>query len=76
MKNPKNKPLRIVRDKPYKSRDCDDTYLQVLAMLAVAESNLVKAGKDSAMPHFLAIVKEIEDCYNIKFEQMPDDATE
>jgi len=44
----------------------------MLAQLAVAQSNLVKAGKDSAMPHFIAIVKELERIYGFTFEQVDD----
>jgi len=42
----------------------------MLVTLALAQSNLVKAGKDSAMPHFIAIVKELEELYGFKFEIM------
>ena len=72
-KNPKNKPLRIVssrKDRPVdKGRRTTENYMLVLSNLAIAESNLVKAGKDSAMPHFIAIVKEIEEYYGIEFTQ-------
>jgi len=41
--------------------------LTSLSNLAIAETNLVKAGKDSALPHFIAIVKEIERIAGFKF---------
>lgn len=64
-KNPDNKPLRIVQ-----TNSCPDyvsTYGIMLSNLAVAQSNLVRAGKDSAMPHFIAIVKELERVYGFEF---------
>jgi hypothetical protein len=73
MKNPDNNPLRIV----YKD---DATRLQrlkcidfsdMLTRLAIAEATLVKAGKQSALPHFIAIVKELEEIWGFRFEQMP-----
>jgi len=69
-KNPENKPLRITYSKSSTevNNQNDATFPLVLAQLAVAQSNLVKAGKDSAMPHFIAIVKELERCYGFKFE--------
>lgn len=71
MKNPKSKPLRIVptgkRDPAYYRED----YSAMLSQLATAQSYLVKAGKDSALPHFIAIVKELERIYGFKFEIMP-----
>jgi hypothetical protein len=70
MKNPDNKPLRIVTGGINTSDPQTWTlnYGIMLSNLAIAESNLIKAGKDSAMPHFLAIVKELEKIYNFKFE--------
>lgn len=67
MKNPDNKPLRIVR---LAVDRYPETYPQMLSLLAIAQSNLVKAGKDSAMPHFIAIVKELESLYAFRFEIM------
>ena len=70
VKNPDNKPLRIVR-----TRDTfisPESYVQMLSNLAIAESNLVKAGKDSALNHFIAIVKELEKECGFKFEIMED----
>lgn len=67
MKNPDNKPLRIKRKR---LGPPPQDYGQVLALLAVAQSNLVKAGKDSAMPHLIAIIKELEDLYGFVFEIM------
>jgi hypothetical protein len=65
MKNPDGRPLRIVAPEHLKN---DTSYGIVLSNLAIAESNLVRAGKDSAMPHFIAIVKELEKMYEFKFE--------
>lgn len=60
-KNPDNKMLRIVGGHTRKVCNVGvKTYATVLSNLAIAESNLVRAGKDSAMPHFIAIVKELE----------------
>ena len=70
MKNPNTKMLKIVDAFPTKDPDNplnSYNYAFVLSNLAIAESNLVKAGKDSAMPHFLAIVKEIERVFGFKF---------
>ena len=67
-KNPDNKPLRIRKTSLLGQRPPD--YGQMLVTLALAQSNLVKAGKDSAMPHFIAIVKELEELYGFKFEIM------
>ena len=83
MKNPDNKPLRVVFN-----TDCKflhnainsgrtlqiaeveylNGYTNALAQLAIAQSNLAKQGKDSAMPHFIAIVKELERVYGFRFE--------
>ena len=66
MKNPENKPLSII----YQGMSPDvepGTYALVLSNLAIAESNLVRAGKDSALPHFIAIVKELEDVCGFRF---------
>lgn len=79
-KNPNNNPLRIVpidqNKRTTNIRRNTDEYMLVLSNLAIAESNLVKAGKDSAFPHFIAIVKEIEDYYGIKFTQEIQDQEE
>lgn len=69
MKNPKSKPIRIVCDPACRTTE----YIETLRQLAIAESNLVKAGKDSAMPHFIAIVKELEAYHRFHFEQIPDE---
>lgn len=71
-KNPDNKPLRIVAPNGAPRKDRSWEYGRVLSQLAIAESNLVLAGKDSAMPHFIAIVKELERIYGFKFEQVED----
>jgi len=67
-KNPENKALRIVR-KSNIIRDMS-LYVQTLSSLAIAESNLIRAGKDSAMPHFVATVKELEKVLEFSFEVM------
>ena len=74
-KNPENKPLRITyleNDEYRLFNEREGAYVTVLSNLAIAESNLVRAGKDSALPHFIAIVKEIEKVLGIKFEQTGD----
>lgn len=71
MKNPENKSLKIVD-----TFDCikdgrqvsKDAFAIALSNLAVAEATLVKAGKDSAMPHFVAIVKRLESLCGFEFE--------
>jgi len=72
MKNPDNKHLRITPPRFVASglpiTEAATGYAIVLSNLAIAESNLVKAGKDSALPHFIAIVKELERMYGFKFE--------
>ena len=68
-KNPENKPLRIVRG----DKNIDEAeYQRMLIQLAVAQSSLIRAKKDSAWPHFVAIVKEIEKYYDFTFEQIDD----
>ena len=80
-KNPENRPLRIKRGANNLLRGVppgglgglkDGVYAVVLSNLAIAQSNLVRAGKDSAMPHFIAIVKELEDIYDFTFEVLED----
>ena len=68
MKNPEGKILKIVDRFRQRSQVSDDTYAVVLSNLAIAESNLVKAGKDSALPHFIAIVKELERLCEFEFK--------
>jgi len=70
MKNPEKKPLRIVWDYSRAEFSVQQSRVQALSHLAVAESNLVRAGKDSALPHFIAIVKELESVLGFKFEQI------
>lgn len=62
MKNPDYTPLKIVRTRSLREVPFPGTaqYVSALSNLAIAESNLVRAGKGSALPHFIAIVKEIE----------------
>jgi hypothetical protein len=67
MKNPENKPLRIVYTHNDKAARLQQEYCVVLSNLAIAESNLVRGGKESAMPHFIAIVKELEKVYGFEF---------
>lgn len=72
MKNPDSKPLCIKRG-PFNPLSLngavrDANYALMLSNLAIAQSNLVRAGKDSAMPHFIAIVKELEAMYDFTFE--------
>jgi hypothetical protein len=69
-KNPDNKPLRIVYTTNDNEARRHQEYCVVLSNLAIAQSNLVKAGKDSAMPHFIAIVKELERVYGFEFKIM------
>lgn len=71
MKNPDSKMLSVVWHNNITPKG-DDALAAVLAQLAIAESNLVRAGKDSAMPHFIALIKAIEDIYNFKFEVLPE----
>jgi hypothetical protein len=66
-KNPENKMLEIVNSRDGHSAPTE-VYIAVLSSLAIAESNLVRAGKDSAMPHFIAIVKELERLCDFKFK--------
>lgn len=84
MKNPEGKALRLRRNGWYSGVSPEfDTRLErqeflrnyglVLSNLAIAESNLVKAGKDSALTHFIAIVKELENLYGFNFETMEDE---
>lgn len=70
MKNPDSKPLRIVYTTNDNEARRDQAYCIALSNLAIAQSNLVRAGKDSAMPHFIAIVKELERVYGFEFKIM------
>ena len=71
-KNPENKPLRISAcgRKYMRPGRCSGEYARMLSSMLIAQSNLVKAGKDSAMPHFIAIVKELEEIFDFRFEQV------
>lgn len=73
-KNQDNRPLKVIhRFNSVGGRDSkvsDSIYAQVLSNLAIAESNLVRSGKGSAMPHFIAIVKELERICAFEFEIM------
>lgn len=66
----KNKPLRLVHTKNFIN---NEQLPVVLSNLAIAEALLVRAGKDSAMPHFIALVKEIERYYGFEFEVIDDE---
>lgn len=72
MKNPENKSLRIVKPPKVELVSDRNTYVIALSNLAVAESNLIRAGKDSALNHFIAIVKELERVLGFTFEIMED----
>jgi hypothetical protein len=67
MKNKENKPLRIVWENIF-INDFEKQKVLILSNLAIAESNLIKASKQSALPHFIAIVKEIENLLGFRFE--------
>jgi len=41
----------------------------ILTMLAQSEAMLHKEGVKSALPHYIAIVKELEDYYGFTFEE-------
>lgn len=77
MKNPEGKQLRIkstlyIHNDENKKRGFShvsvSTEVIVLSNLAVAEATLVRAGKQSALPHFIAIVKRIEEICGFTFE--------
>jgi len=42
-------------------------YVETLRAMLIAEAQLVVAKKDSAMPHFLAVVKELERIHGFEF---------
>lgn len=75
MKNPDSKPLEIVFDDinfvPFQDRSEKDHIERAIpAIIAIMECNarLVRAGKSSAMPHFIACVKFLEEFYGFRFE--------
>lgn len=76
MKNPDSKPLRIVAPQWHNSSEPFGSNRMLVANSRAIQnyglmlSNLVKAGKDSAMPHFIAIVKELESIYGFEFNIM------
>lgn len=74
MKNPEQKPLRIIHRSKVIEDMCDSSssYPIVLGLLAVAEAILWKAGKKSAEQHFIALVKELETQYGFYFDTMED----
>jgi hypothetical protein len=66
-----NKHLRIVRTtSTYGHPDHKDNQIQVLIGLAQAEATMHAAGVKSAMPHFIAIVKELETILGFTFEKV------
>jgi hypothetical protein len=64
------KPLRIIRKQYYTGATytAKEDYTRDLAQLAIAEAILVRAGKTKALPHFIAIVKELERIHGFHFE--------
>jgi hypothetical protein len=67
----KQRPLKIQQwpnRQGFVPNDPSDNYISSLNALLIAESNLVAAGKDSAMSHLLAIVKELERIHCFTFE--------
>lgn len=80
-KNPENKPLKIVWDKSKSALSGMGTktveaYIRSLDAMLVAQATLVKAGKSSALPHFLATVKELEHLHGFHFEILEDQSEE
>lgn len=69
MMNPEGKPLRMVP--PHIEAQ---NYGIMLSNLAIAESNLVRAGDKSARTHFIAIVKELERIYGFEFRIVGEDS--
>lgn len=69
MLNPNNDPLKIVRhgSDDENNRQGSD-YPLTLAILALSEAMMAKH-KQSALPHFIALVKELEDHYGFTFEK-------
>lgn len=45
-----------------------EAYASMLVEMMKVQAMLVKQGKDSAMPHLIAIVKELEELFGFKFE--------
>ena len=80
MKNSDCRPLRIISEFSKNKENQTsrigavslDAYVVALSNLAIAESNLIKAKKSSALPHFIAIIKELETLCGFKFEILPD----
>lgn len=67
-KNPNNKSLVIVKDTDNLGAKSTREYIKTLRALLIAQSNLVRSGKSSGLPHFLAVVKELERLHNFSFE--------
>lgn len=74
MKNPENKKLIIVSNiEAGLNNEFNIIYANMISSLAIAESNLVRVGKESAMPHFIACVKELERIFKFRFETYEDE---
>ena len=73
-KNPENKPLRIVRTG--RGMFIESEYARALLEIMKCQAMLVRGGKDSAMPHFIACVKALEKMHEFKFEVMEDGTEE
>lgn len=65
--NKKYEPLKIVRTSDGVR---NDRYVEVIMEMMRCNAMLVRAGKDSAMPHYIACVKELEDIIDIRFEKL------
>tara|TARA_R110000782_G_scaffold102791_5_gene190187 strand:+ start:21556 stop:21762 length:207 start_codon:yes stop_codon:yes gene_type:complete len=63
-----NKHLRIVR--PEGLRGTSTLYIKVLSDLARDQTRLHAAGVKSALPHFIAIVKELERVLAFEFKEV------
>jgi len=65
-------PLRVVTQKERRSPD-DKARIDAIIAIMHANSRLVGAGKDSAMPHYIACVKYLEEYYGFTFEKLNND---
>ncbi len=54
---------------------CHEDYGTMLSNLAIAEAQMYAAGMKTAMPHFIAIIKELERIYGFQFETVNDEHT-
>ena len=64
MKNKEGKPLRVKKE----GVSYSPAYCSMLCALLQSEATLVAAGKDSALPHYIAIVKHLEHIFDFSFE--------